>query len=105
MDVIWSTEDALTVRQVLERLDRHPPLAYTTIQTVMENLHRKHVLVRRPEGRAFAYSASKQRAEYTADLMDELLSGSGDRSTTLLRFVDRMTPTDVSHLRELLGDD
>jgi hypothetical protein len=36
--------------------------------------------------------------------MDELLADSGDRSATLLRFVDHMTPSDVSRLREALDD-
>lgn len=105
MDVIWEAGEPRTVRQVLEQMDRRPPLAYTTIQTVMDNLHRKNVLLRRREGRAFSYWASKQRADYTADLMDELLSDSGDRSTTLLRFVGRMSATEVSRLKEMLDDE
>ena len=105
MDVIWRADEPQTVRQVLEQVRRKPPLAYTTIQTVMDNLHRKTVLLRRREGRAFAYWPAKQRADYMADLMDELLSDSGDRSTTLLRFVGRMSPTEVSHLRDMLDDE
>ena len=36
MKHLWSTDHALTVRDVLERLDREPPLAYTTVLTVMD---------------------------------------------------------------------
>ena len=105
MDVIWRADEPLTVRQVLEQVRRKPPLAYTTIQTVMDNLHRKKVLRRRREGRAFAYWPTKQRADYMADLMNELLSDSGDRSTTLLRFFGHMSETEVSSLREMLDDE
>ena len=105
MDVIWQSDDPQTVRQVLEQVRRKSPLAYTTIQTVMDNLHRKKVLLRRREGRAFAYWPTKQRADYMADLMNELLSDSGDRSTTLLRFVGRMSPAEVTNLRDMLDDE
>lgn len=104
MQLLWTSENPMTVRAVLGRIDRQPPLAYTTILTVMDNLHRKGFLERERSGRAHVYWPTKARADYTADLMDELLSDSGDRSATLLRFVDRMTPGDVSKLREALGD-
>lgn len=104
MDHVWSADDGLTVRDVLENLDREPPLAYTTVLTVMDNLHRKGFLTREKEGRAFRYLPTKGRAEHTADLMHELLSGSGDRSVTLLKFLDTMSPKEVERLKRALRD-
>lgn len=104
MKHLWATDDGLTVRDVLERLDREPPLAYTTVLTVMDNLHRKGFLTREKEGRAYRYLPTKGRAEYTAELMHELLNGSGDRSDTLLKFLDTMSPTEVKRLKRALGD-
>ena len=104
MDHVWSADQPLTVRDVLERLDRQPPLAYTTVMTVMDNLHRKDFLRRERAGRAFRYWPTQARAEYTAELMHELLSGSGDSSTTLLRFLDQMSSAEVSRLKQALGD-
>ena len=104
MQILWSAKGPRTVREVLAEIDRQPPLAYTTVLTVMDNLRRKGFLTRERVGRAHAYRPAKARADYTADLMDELLADSGDRSATLLRFVDRMTPSEVSRLREALDD-
>lgn len=104
MDHLWSAEAALTVRAVLERIDREPPLAYTTVLTVMDNLHRKGFLEREREGRAFRYWPAKDRAEHTAELMHELLSESGDSAITLLRFLDHMAPAEVAKLKQALGD-
>jgi predicted transcriptional regulator len=104
MQILWSADEPTTVREVLGKIDRQPPLAYTTVLTVMDNLHRKGVVRRERAGRAHAYWPTKARADYTADLMDELLADSGDRSATLMRFVDRMSPSDVSRLREALDD-
>lgn len=104
MDHLWSADVGMTVRDVLERLDREPPLAYTTVQTVMDNLHRKGFLSREKEGRAYRYLPTKGRAEHTAELMHDLLSDSGDRSVTLLQFLDRMSPKEVERLKRALDD-
>lgn len=104
MQILWSADAPATVREVLGRMDRIPPLAYTTVLTVMDNLHRKGFLQRSRVGRAFEYWPTKQRAEYTAELMEELLNESGDRSATLLRFAEHMTPAELSRLKETLGD-
>ena len=104
MDHLWSANGPLTVRDVLERIDRDPPLAYTTVMTVMDNLHRKGAVTRERDGRAFLYWPTKGRAEHTAELMYELLSGSGDASVTLLRFLDTMSAAEVKKLKRALGD-
>lgn len=103
MDHLWAAGEPLTVRHVLERIDRDPPLAYTTVMTVMDNLHRKEFVSREREGRAFRYWPTKDRAEYTADLMHELLTGSGDTSVTLLLFLDTMSAAEVEKLKRALG--
>ena len=58
MATLWSTASALSVRQVLERLNegRTPPLAYTTVMTVLARLAEKGVLTREQVGRGFTYS-------------------------------------------------
>lgn len=104
MDALWSAPEPLTVRDVLEQLDREPPLAYTTVLTVMDNLFRKGYLSRDAVGRAYAYQPVKSRSEHTADLMHELLSSSGDASTTLLRFVGQMSTAEQRRFRRALGD-
>jgi predicted transcriptional regulator len=45
MDVLWSTAEPLRVRQVLDELNQHRDLAYTTVMTVLDNLHRKVFLL------------------------------------------------------------
>lgn len=104
MGHLWSADRPLTVRDVLSLIDRNPPLAYTTVLTVMDNLHRKGFVQRERQGRAFLYWPTKDRADHAADLMHELLDESGDTSVTLLRFVDQMSPAEIKRLRRVLGD-
>lgn len=103
MQRLWSAPCPLSVREVLEELNRDRKLAYTTVMTVLENLHRKGLVTRQKDGRAFKYVASVSREQYTAELMDGALAGSGDRGAALLHFAEKMPTTELAELREALG--
>lgn len=102
MDRLWSWERPATVREVLGDLVVDRKLAYTTVMTVMDNLHRKGVLSREPDGRAYRYSPVRTRADHTADLIASVLSTSDDRTAPLLRFVEQMDPAELARLRAAL---
>ena len=57
--VVWAADAPLSVREVQRGVneDRSRPLRYTTVQTVMARLTRKHVLARSRRGRADLYRA------------------------------------------------
>ena len=103
MERLWSWERPVAVREVLEDLQRDRSIAYTTVMTVMDNLHRKGVLNRRLDGRAYRYEPVQTREEHTAALMGQVLAGSKDRTATLLHFVEKMSPAEVARLREALA--
>jgi len=69
MDRLWAWARPSTVREVLADLQRERSVAYTTVMTVMDNLHRKGILDRRADGRAYRYMPVLSRAEHTADLI------------------------------------
>ncbi|MBX9395759.1 BlaI/MecI/CopY family transcriptional regulator [Streptomyces sp. TRM72054] len=105
MDVAWAAETPLTVREVLERLNRDRPqeLAYNTVQTVMEILHRKGWLSRAKDGRAFRYRTTKSREEYAASLIDQVWATGADRTATLVRLFDELNDAEVAELRAALA--
>lgn len=102
MDVVWAADEPVTIRTVVGQLNRERSLAYTTVQTVTEILYRKGWLQRRKAGRAFEYWPRKSREDYTAGLVEEVLSTTPDRTATLVRLVEQMSPGEVSELREAL---
>jgi predicted transcriptional regulator len=104
MDRLWSRGEPATVREVLGDLRRVRELAYTTVMTVMDNLHRKGWVTRQLEGRAYRYQPASTREEYCARLMRHALDGSGDNARTLLRFVERMSPAEAEALLWALQD-
>ncbi len=102
MDRMWSWDHPVAVREVLEDLQRERTLAYTTVMTVMDNLHRKGILTRQKHGRAFVYRPAMTREQHTAAFMGEVLAGTPDRTVTLLHFLEHMPPEEVASLREAL---
>jgi predicted transcriptional regulator len=77
MQVIWR-QGASNVTAVQEGLEQR--LAYTTVQTMLNILHRKGKLKRRLKGRAFEYSATvteeKAATHAVRDLIDRMFGGS-----------------------------
>lgn len=102
MDRLWEWDNAATVREMLDDLAPERRLAYTTVMTVMDNLYRKGWLTREPDGKAYRYLPVSSRQEYSAELMREVLAGSGDQVATLLRLVDHMTDEEATAVRHAL---
>ncbi len=102
MDLLWSAGAPRTVRHVYEDLREQRQVAYTTVMTVMDNLHRKGWLHRQLAGRAYLYEPVRSREVYSAELMGEALAASADRTATLMHFVERMAPEEARLLRDAL---
>jgi len=79
MQVIWRCGGG-TVSAVQSELD--PPLAYTTVQTMLNILERKGKLKRELEGRAYVYTArvseAKALGQSVRDLVDRMFGGSSE---------------------------
>ena len=102
MEFLWAYDGPMSVREVLERLNEDRGLAYTTVMTVLDNLHRKHMVSREKAGRAWVYRPAASRSSYTAELMRQALADSPDRDSALLRFVEQLPESEVAQLRRLL---
>ena len=102
MDRLWEWGRPALVREVVDDLSKNRSIAYTTVMTVMENLHRKGWLRRQRDGRAWRYEPTGSRSGYTAALMSEALATNPDRRTALAHFVLQMSPHDAALLREAL---
>jgi predicted transcriptional regulator len=102
MTRVWRWNRPVTVREVLEDLREERSIAYTTVMTVMDNLHQKGWLSRRQEGRAYRYEPVSTRAAYSAALMSEAWSASDNAAAALVEFFSRMTPQGTEALRDAL---
>src|SRR5579864_3796054 len=102
MDRLWEWGRPVLVREMVDDLRQDRTLAYTTVMTVMENLHRKGWLRRERDGRAWRYEPTGSRSAYTAGLMNDALGTTADRRRALAHFVLQMSPHDTALLREAL---
>ncbi len=102
MDRLWERASPALVREIVDELHPGRPLAYTTVMTVMENLHRKGWLRRERDGRAWRYEPTGSRSGYTAALMNDALGTTADRRTALAHFVLQMSPNDAALLQQAL---
>ena len=79
MQVIWR-RGRCTVSEVQGEME--PPLAYTTVQTMLNILERKGKLKRELQGRAYIYSATiteaKALGQGVRDLIDRMFGGSSE---------------------------
>jgi predicted transcriptional regulator len=102
MERVWDREDGVTVRQVFEELADARQIAYTTVLSTMDNLHRKGWVRREREGKAYRYWPTMTREERSANLMRAAFSAGGDREAVLAFFVEQMTPEESIQLKAAL---
>jgi predicted transcriptional regulator len=102
MDVVWAADAPVRVREVSDRLNQERPLAFNTVQTVMENLFHKGWLSRTKNGRAYWYEAVRSRDDYVGQLLNEALAVAPDPAATLVRLVGGMDPDEIASLRAAL---
>jgi len=103
MERLWAAEDGATAREVYEQLREGREIAYTTVQSTLNNLHRKGRLTRVREGKAHRYRPAASLAEYSATVMRQALSSGADSESILSHFLGQMTEDETQRLRALLG--
>lgn len=105
MEALWDLgavdlDHAVAARAVSEAL---PDRAYTTILTVLDRLAKKEFVIQVRDGRSHHFAARRSRERYIAELMEDALADTNDRSAALVRFVESATPDDAATLREVLA--
>ena len=100
LELLWQREE-ISVREAYASLAGNT--AYTTLLTTFDRLHRKGLLKRRKESRAFVYQARVSREEFVQtvarDVIDELLGR--DAEPMLACIVDAVSARDKKLLDEL----
>jgi predicted transcriptional regulator len=102
MHRVWDHDGPVTVRDLFDELRGERSIAYTTVMSTMDNLHRKGWLDRERDGKAYRYTAVASREEYSARLMREALAAAGDTETVLSHFVAQMDGEQSQVLRDVL---
>jgi BlaI family transcriptional regulator, penicillinase repressor len=112
MQVIWklganSASNGCSVKDVQNGLRQ--PLAYTTVQTMLNILERKGKLRRKLRGRAYVYSATVSEAKASRhavrDLVDRMFGGSADELVMSLIKSRQIDPKRIAELTRRLQEE
>src|SRR5215475_3488540 len=105
MEVLWET-GAANVQTVQQQLKRE--LAYTTVQTMLNILHRKGKVKRALKDRAYFYKPAVSRRQVVRqavnDLVEHLFGGSVENLVMSLVETKHLTPEKMDRLNELLKE-
>ncbi|MEV7596606.1 BlaI/MecI/CopY family transcriptional regulator [Kitasatospora sp. NPDC089797] len=102
MTRVWRWNRPVTVREVLLDLQSEREIAYTTVMTVLDKLHRKGWLRRERVGRAYRYEPVSSREAYTAALMNDAWATGDNPAAALVHFFGLMSPEQREALRDAL---
>jgi len=106
MHVLWKIGPA-NVQTVQHGLDRN--LAYTTVQTMLNILHRKGKVKRTLKDRAYFYKPVVSRSHVTrqhiSDIVDRLFGGSAESLVISLVETKHLTPQKLARLQKLLEEE
>ena len=105
MHVLWETGPA-NVQTVQQHLKRE--LAYTTVQTMLNILHRKGKVKRTLKERAYFYRPSVSRShvatQHITDIVDRLFGGSAESLVMSLLETKHLTPKRLARLQKIISE-
>src|SRR6476469_4391317 len=105
MNVLWETGPANV--QTVQRGMKGRELAYTTVQTMLNILHRKGKVKRQLKDRAYVYRPvfSRQRAvaQAVGDMLDRFFGGSADSLVLNLVEARRLTPEKLAQIQKVIA--
>ena len=105
MQVLWDAGPA-NVQAVQQALKRE--LAYTTVQTMLNILHRKGKVKRKLKDRAYIYQPLVSRRQvvsnHVGDMVERLFGGSAESLVMSLIETKHLTPRKLARLQKLIEE-
>jgi BlaI family penicillinase repressor len=108
MEIIWDFKHNPSVRDVLDTAYPNKEKAYTTVQTVMNNLEMKGFLTKEKIGMVNFYKPTKKRKEMlnkeTNHFVQRVFGGSFHNLANYLIDSDSLTSEEINDLKKLIND-
>ena len=102
MDRLWNRAEVATVREVFDEFADQRRIAYTTVMSTMDNLHRKGWLARERVGKAYRYRPILTKEEHSARLMRDAFDVGGDADLVLTFFLDQLNAEKAAQVQAAL---
>ena len=107
MKVLWQ-DGALSVSQIQEAIkdEEGREFAITTINTILQRLHKKEIVAFRKEGRQYIYRAlvseKDTQTDMTTSLIDKLFQGKSSGLVNHLLESTEFEPGELDRLKQLI---
>ncbi|MGD9722677.1 MAG: BlaI/MecI/CopY family transcriptional regulator [Pirellulales bacterium] len=105
--ILWQ-RSPLSVREVMDALNRRRPRAYTSVMSLLGVMTDKGLLVRKPDGRAYVYAPKVPRkrtvSRMVADLLGRACEGSADLMVAHLLEEARPTAAELAAIRQVIAE-
>jgi len=107
LELVWerSGESGVTARDLYEELRQRRPIAYTTVMTTMQRLHKKGLLECDRQEQAYVYSPRMDREQFierfVGRILDDLLASFS--GATLSHLSSAADPGERERVAELLA--
>ena len=94
LNILWEHGPA-TVREVMGQL-KSRNRGYTTVMSLLQVMHEKSLLTRKPEGRAFRYTAKSPKEKTLRRMLGDLLGRAfaGSSSALVVHLLQQANPDD-----------
>ena len=107
LKVLWERGPS-TGREVLDVLAARRKRAYTSVMSVLNILASKGQVVRKPQGRAFLYSAKRPREKTLGKMVGSLLGRAfeGSAASLVSQLLDQSKPTpeELDEIRKVIEE-
>lgn len=107
MEAVWDLGGSPSVRDVLEYNYPNGEKAYTTVQTIMNNLVKKELLVPKKIGLVNFYAPTKTRVEMvereTSSLVSRIFHGSVPALANFLIDSDSLTLDEIAKIKKAIS--
>ena len=106
MQVLWEKGQA-TAREITEAMNRHEPIAHSTVQTLLRGLEEKQAVAYRVEGRVFIFypliKEDKVRTSAARDLVERIFGGNAAELMAHLLKHEKVSAEEIEELRQLIN--
>jgi predicted transcriptional regulator len=106
LSLLWD-HGPMTVRELLDRLDRDHPLPYTTVLGLLQNMERAGLATHEVENQTHRYRALLSREQATGKLLSDFVTrffrGSAERLVLGLVDADQLSADHLKQIEAQLG--
>lgn len=109
MEIVWQSNDPITVKDVHEILKRNRTIAYTTVMTIMGRLTEKGILTQKRNDISYSYQSKVSRENFVSKSVHNIFTSTvsflGQEAVTyFVKEIKKINPKKRQELLKMLDE-